>query len=595
MHVFISYSKNDIRFARYIRQLLQAEGFKVWMDEQQLFPSQRWWQTIEKNIDTCAAFIVIMSPNSAASDWVEREILCAEHKEQRENKQIIFPVLFSGERFSRLAERQYEDMTAGESAIFSERFLLGLDNLALRNTTQLPSPSFAGVVLPNKVTAEPKAVLYKALSLFAVAQRNYLSFGLLLSILGIFVIMILFQNSQKPIPTSQFGKNWTGAFFSNNNLAGKSVLVSGIDGLNFNWGTGSPLVNGVAVPNISPSSFSARFTSTQSFQNGIYTFIASSDGGMRLYIDGTIFLDKYIDRPLTTDIRGNIKISAGMHNLTVEYGKFTEQAILQVQWVLTDIGADNTTFSTATPYVFSNISPSQEKLILEGVQTNQEWNIVVKQFNDVGMVLVPVGCFMMGNNDEKTDRHQCVQKPFWLDRYEITNGQYGSSGYFKGDDHPRDSITWVNAREFCNKSDGRLPTELEWEFAARGPDNLIYPWGNNFIPDNVTYNDNARGETSTIGRRLGGMSWVGAEDMSGNVFEWTSSMMLPYPYSSNDGREDSNDLTTDRVNRGGSWLYHADLLPSWYRRANEPNDPNKVRSDLGFRCARDFTPSDLPS
>lgn len=110
-HVFISYSKQDIDFARHLRRLLAAQGFSVWLDESRLAPSSRWWTEIESNIERSAALIVIMSPHARDSDWVEREILYAE----RLNKPI-FPVLLSGEDWPRLANLQYADMRQGLNA-----------------------------------------------------------------------------------------------------------------------------------------------------------------------------------------------------------------------------------------------------------------------------------------------------------------------------------------------------------------------------------------------------------------------------------------------------------------------------------------------
>jgi hypothetical protein len=81
-HLFISYSKQDAEFARYLRGLLEAQGFRAWLDEARIDPSARWWKTIEENIDACAAFLVVMSPAAADSDWVEREILRAESKKK---------------------------------------------------------------------------------------------------------------------------------------------------------------------------------------------------------------------------------------------------------------------------------------------------------------------------------------------------------------------------------------------------------------------------------------------------------------------------------------------------------------------------------
>jgi hypothetical protein len=108
---------------RYLRVLLEAEGFTVWVDEQGLTPSSRWWKMIEQNIEDCAALIVIMSVNSAESDWVEREILLAEKL-----KRPLFPLLLSGEAWSRLANIQYEDMRAGLRAKLSARLVNSLRN-----------------------------------------------------------------------------------------------------------------------------------------------------------------------------------------------------------------------------------------------------------------------------------------------------------------------------------------------------------------------------------------------------------------------------------------------------------------------------------
>ncbi len=120
-HIFISYSKSNIDFARYLRALLEAEGFSVWIDEARLSASTRWWKTIEENVVGCSAFVIVMSPDAVDSDWVEREILLAERE-----KRPIFPVLLAGEPWSRLANIQFEDMRAGLRAKLSPGFLANL-------------------------------------------------------------------------------------------------------------------------------------------------------------------------------------------------------------------------------------------------------------------------------------------------------------------------------------------------------------------------------------------------------------------------------------------------------------------------------------
>jgi hypothetical protein len=120
-HIFISYSKEDIEFVRYLRALLENEGFTVWMDEARLTPSARWWKDIEKNIDSWGAFVVVMSPGAYESGWVEREILRAENK-----KKPLYPVLLAGDPWSRLANIQFEDLRAGLRSRPSDHFINSL-------------------------------------------------------------------------------------------------------------------------------------------------------------------------------------------------------------------------------------------------------------------------------------------------------------------------------------------------------------------------------------------------------------------------------------------------------------------------------------
>lgn len=117
-HIFISYSRDDLAFARYLRALLIQEGFAVWMDERGLSAGMNWWKEIERNIDSCAAFLVIMSPSSDESMYVHNEILRA-----LDQKKPLFPVLVAGQPFSLLASVQYEDLRAGLNAKLSQEFL----------------------------------------------------------------------------------------------------------------------------------------------------------------------------------------------------------------------------------------------------------------------------------------------------------------------------------------------------------------------------------------------------------------------------------------------------------------------------------------
>lgn len=220
------------------------------------------------------------------------------------------------------------------------------------------------------------------------------------------------------------------------------------------------------------------------------------------------------------------------------------------------------------------------------VTANFQWTPVFQEFDGVEMALVPVGCFMMGSesgdSDEVPVHEQCFDEPFWIDAYEVTNAQYGSEGSFSGDNLPREPVDWYKATAHCESRGARLPTEAEWEYAARGPDGLVFPWGNELIADNVVYDQNSGGATADVGSRPDGASWVGAYDMSGNVWEWVSSLYQDYPYDATDGRE-VDGVSDARVRRGGSGNDNSSLLRAADRNWNLPDI---MFSGLGFRCAR---------
>ncbi len=238
----------------------------------------------------------------------------------------------------------------------------------------------------------------------------------------------------------------------------------------------------------------------------------------------------------------------------------------------------------------------------------------------VTMVYVPPGNFIMGSSaisdDEKPPHNVTITQGFWLDLTPVTNAMYArfvkTGGYRKPElwtpggwqwvqankkagphdyegftepDQPRVGITWFEAFAYCRWRGGRLPTEAEWEWAARGPKNRVYPWGNCFDANRVIFGGNSAGKTVMVNAqtRLGGASWVGALDMSGNVWEWTSTLYRPYPYNAMDGREELDDNNRERVGRGGSWGLNGDLLQGAFRYRVGPSYANY---SLGIRCAR---------
>ena len=243
--------------------------------------------------------------------------------------------------------------------------------------------------------------------------------------------------------------------------------------------------------------------------------------------------------------------------------------------------ATNTPTNTLTPTITYTPTPTP----FPTVTANDQWSPMIQAFDGVEMVLVPPGCFMMGREageDEQPVHEVCFEEPFWIDRYEVTNVQYGSTGGWLADNYPRENVNWFDALAYCQSRRVRLPTEAEWEYSARGPDNLFYPWGNEFVRENVVYIGNSHYQPANVGSQPGNLSWVGAFDLSGNVQEWVSTIYdedhFPYPYATDDGREDLSATDGFRVFRSGGW---ADGSVLSFRTDGRRGDSPVTRSPFG--------------
>lgn len=153
--------------------------------------------------------------------------------------------------------------------------------------------------------------------------------------------------------------------------------------------------------------------------------------------------------------------------------------------------------------------------------------------------------------------------------------------------HPAPESTWRGARAYCAWRGMRLPTEAEWEAAARGVEGRRYPWGNAMpTPERAVFG-RGRGRTDPVGSHPAGATPRGVHDLSGNLAEWTSSLFKPYPYARSDGREDPR-AAGERVTRGGDHVF--DVVPerlTTHFRDGFSRDPGRGHRHIGFRCARD--------
>ena len=224
------------------------------------------------------------------------------------------------------------------------------------------------------------------------------------------------------------------------------------------------------------------------------------------------------------------------------------------------------------------------------------------------MVFIPEGEFMMGSTNGDADEepvHIVNLEAYWIDRTEITNAMYarcvqdggcGESNIFPSfkeayyynpqyADYPVMYIYWFGARAYCEWAGVRLPSEAEWEKAARGTDGWTYPWGEGTPDCSLANFAGCSSKPSAVGSFPNGQSPYGVLDMAGNVWEWTSSLDWDYPYATGDGREDLSGRKL-RILRGGSWNTTAYQLRTTRRYGEDPNYAGFSASGFGFRCAR---------
>ena len=243
---------------------------------------------------------------------------------------------------------------------------------------------------------------------------------------------------------------------------------------------------------------------------------------------------------------------------------------------------------------FFSPDPDDEELNLPQVEPGQE--------DPVEMVLVPAGKYLAGNIDEKRGwmLQQVHLDAFWIDVHEVTNRQYKrfvkalaynpppylDDPRYNNLEAPVVGVSWYDARAYCWWTRKRLPTEAEWEKAARGTLGQLFPWGDAYRPSqaNLLGAEDGYAGVAPVGHFPGGKSPFGVQDMVGNVWEWCRDHYTPDYYQQLSGPNPTGPGQGHyRVLRGGSWVSSPDFVRGF---VPDRLDPYARGIHFGFRCAR---------
>lgn len=246
-------------------------------------------------------------------------------------------------------------------------------------------------------------------------------------------------------------------------------------------------------------------------------------------------------------------------------------------------------------------------------------NISSKEQPPETMKHISGGTFIMGSNnglDDEKPQHTVFVNSFFIDILPVSNADFAKFlndrglqnqqgetfyDYQDGDArihrrnsvwqadihfelHPVNEVSWVGARDYCTWLNKRLPTEAEWEKAARGTDGRKYPWGNVAPHAKLALFGAPYNSSAPVNAFPDGVSPYGILDMAGNQWEWVSSIYLPYPYKVDDGRENQQ-AGPIRSTRGGGHDSTAEEISTSHRGRFLSRNPKAGHHNIGFRCA----------
>jgi formylglycine-generating enzyme required for sulfatase activity len=532
-HIFISYSKKNKEYANALADFLQAQGFNIWIDKDDIEYGVDWWDAIVEGLQECGAFLVVMTPEAKTSDWVKRECFLA-----LEQKKPMFPVLLNGKNWELFVLTQYADL---RDRSMPNGDLLGRLSVHVTRHHNLPGKNKSALTAAQrdgKASAEPALDIFETICAFGKAYQV---------------------------------EDWADAL----EILGR-FRASGKNQTPFNLDQLEQRVQAEVEDEARQREREGRESECRSFYEEVKR----------------------------------------RHSSTNEQDTYTA---LQKIW------------ERCPGYDPDGLAPTllRTKTILKDSATAVR-EIINGPF---GWCDVPAGSFLIGSdrnidNDATKDEAELVEIPllaFAIAKYPITLSQFqvfidvedgirderwwvglaaehrqAFTPKWKPPKHPCEDVNWYQAVAFCRwlsyRLGGiyaidrasewliRLPTEAEWEKAARGTDGRIYPWGNEIDADKCNFLKSSIGGTTPVDRYLDGASPYGAFGMSGNVQEWCLSELAPL-YQHTLVEEISLVNINPRILRGGSHRSSKADVRIANREARMPYSANET---IGFRIAYSY-------
>ena len=583
-----------------VQKTLRDAGLAVWTDEGLEPGTPSWRSEIEEAVGQASAMVVLLSPNSKSSRWVDNEVGYAQTLGK-----AVFPVLIAGDNATAvpisLINTQWVDGRRQVDTVVRQRLLPAIEGLVRAPAVETgPSPE------PAPPAARPWVWLGVGAAILIVAVL--LGWWALANFGGFWIV------GPPPNPSAMVGaEEVVPPVLSPTNTSTSTQTpevpnVAAVLPTETALAPETPAVLATATPTVVPTAPATMvppsIRKVAPPRDGMLHIegIAEPGAAVEVSVDDRIVGSATADKvgqwqfDVQVGISGErvieVVTSAGRAVTFVLIPESTATAVATLRPTSTPaVTATRISTNTATPTTTSTpistptrrptppstpvptATPTGTSAPLPAAgatRTNPKDGAIY--------VFVPAGPFIMGSSvsdpdalqDEEPQQPALYVDAFWIMQTEVTNAQYAkcvtagacsepSSARWNSQEyvqHPVTNVDWNQANAYAQWVGGRLPTEAEWEKACRGTDDRIYPWGDE-PPTSVSANFNSStGDTTAVGSYPTGASPYGTLDMAGNVSEWTSTKYSAYPYAPADGREDMAG-GADRALRGGSWLNYA--------------------------------------